>query len=243
MARLTRIPTKCSMGRIMDEYGKWAISAPRQAYRFAGIAEDMLRLDQLLTEVRGLISWPRASESVTVINLACGRADETGVLWKHFFSPHRAAWYYGCDLRKAEILEARSRWRPSQGCEWQLEFRVADASQAHSLPRHGVADVVFIRHQNFWDAPAIWERIFRNAIRLLHAEGRLVITSYFDREHELALACLKALGAGLLADVPHHSSRSLSDAPGKSVDRRIAVLSGEGDYAFTPFPAKMLAGL
>ncbi len=220
---------------------KRSIFTPAVAYRFAGIAEDMQHLDQLLAEVRQLVAWPRAGDSVTLCNLACGRADETGVLWKHFFAPHQRAWYHACDLRHAEINEARQRWQSPMGCDWQIEFRAADASLTPSLPSGGIADVVFIRHQNFWDAPAVWDRIFRNALRLLGEQGRLLITSYFEREHELAKACLLSLGAELLADVPNRSARVLPDAPGKAVDRRIAVFAREKGCSITPNSESFLA--
>jgi two-component system CheB/CheR fusion protein len=55
--------------------------------------------------------------------------------------------------------------------------------------------------------------------------GLLAITSYFDREHDLASACLLQCGALRRADLPHPHSRPLPDAPGKSVDRRLALFS------------------
>ena len=55
--------------------------------------------------------------------------------------------------------------------------------------------------------------------------GLLAITSYFDREHDLASACLLQLGARRRAELPHPRSRPLPDAPGKSVDRRLALFS------------------
>ncbi len=212
----------------MKQFEEGDYYAPAVKYRFSGIAEDLQRLDQLLTDVAALVPWPNFGNEVTVVNLACGRADETGVLWKHFFRKNQRAWYFGCDLRQAEIQEARGRWKSPLGVDWHIDFRVGDAANTSHLPERastrGIADVIFIRHQNFWDAPAVWDRIFNNAKHLLRDNGRLVITSYFDREHELALASLKTNGFTLLVDVPHHAGRMLHDAPGKFVDRKIAVL-------------------
>jgi hypothetical protein len=52
----------------------------------------------------------------------------------------------------------------------------------------------------------------------------LVITSYFDHEHKLALDALKALGLEVVSNKRNRASRELKDAPGKSVDRWVAVL-------------------
>lgn len=197
---------------------------PTIDYRFAGTASDMQRLDVLLGDALRLTEFPPPQNDAAVLNIACGRADESGVLWKHFLPACGGGAYLGCDLRAPEIAEAKKRWPCPQDRHWQVEFRVADASSAHALPGAGSMDVIFIRHQNYWDAPQVWDLIYRNALRCLKDNGRLVITSYFEREHELALAALRSLGAVLLANLPHPAARALPDAPGKSVDRRLAVL-------------------
>jgi hypothetical protein len=51
-----------------------------------------------------------------------------------------------------------------------------------------------------------------------------VITSYFDVEHRLALRALEALGMEVVSNRRNKASRALKDAPGKSVDRWVAVL-------------------
>jgi hypothetical protein len=86
-------------------------------------------------------------------------------------------------------------------------------------------DFIFIRHQNYWHDPAVWGILFKNALAALAPGGLLAITSYFDREHELASACLLQGGAVRRAALPHPHSRPLPDAPGKSVDRRLALFS------------------
>ena len=86
-------------------------------------------------------------------------------------------------------------------------------------------DLIFIRHQNYWHDPATWLVLFRNALGTLKPGGLLVITSYFDREHELAMACLAQSGARKLADLHHPHARPLQDAPNKAVDRRMAVFA------------------
>ena len=54
-------------------------------------------------------------------------------------------------------------------------------------------------------------------------DGLLVITSYFDKEHQLALEALQGLGADLIETKHNPLARKLQTA-GKSVDKHIAVL-------------------
>ena len=55
-----------------------------------------------------------------------------------------------------------------------------------------------------------------------------MITSYFDKEHRLALRALESLGMEVVSNRRNTRSRALSDAPGKSVDRWVAVLKRRG---------------
>lgn len=190
-------------------------------FRFPGIAEDVARLRRLLHEALRLIG--RSAKPVpNLLNLACGRADETGVLLESLSLPG-GGYYLGLDLRQAEIAEATKRWRGSGHGLDAMEFRVADAALAHHWPKDERFDLIFIRHQNYWDAPVVWDQIFRHALARIAEDGLLLFTSYFDREHELAMAALQTRGAHLLLDLPHPSSRALADAPGKSVDKRLAI--------------------
>ena len=84
-------------------------------------------------------------------------------------------------------------------------------------------DFIFIRHQNYWHEPKTWDRMLANALAALAPGGLLACTSYFDREHELLKASLVTRGARVLWDARHPASRPLSDAPGKSVDRRLGI--------------------
>jgi hypothetical protein len=197
---------------------------PAMDFSFPGIAEDVGKLQKLLREGLKLIhKAPVASPAL--LNLACGRADETGVLIETFSLPGHGGTYLGMDLRQAEIHEATRRWGRSWRSGGLVEFRVADAAHAHQLPGDQRYDCVFIRHQNYWDAPATWDQIYRHALARLKESGLLLFTSYFEREHELALAALQTQGARLLLNLPHTASRPLPDAPGKSVDRRLAILA------------------
>jgi hypothetical protein len=208
-----------------DKIGNFSLMRHFRAntsFRFAGITEDVQRLKTLIRSALHLISWaPPLSPSL--LNIACGRADETGVLLESFASHSLSGIYVGLDLRDAEIAEAKKRWGHLSSIDFPIEFRVADASSIHSGPRKITFDLIFIRHQNYWDAPAVWERIFQQALAQLNPQGILIFTSYFDRENELAVAALRTRGARCLLEIPHTQSRELPDTKGKSVDRMMAI--------------------
>lgn len=177
---------------------------PAIDFSFPGIAADVDRLRHLLRESLALLQIARPP-APRILNLACGRADETGVLLETLCDGGLAAHYLGLDLRAAEIAEATRRWKHAGESHGAIEFRVADASLAHHWPASEPFDFIFIRHQNYWDAPAVWDQIFRHALARLSATGLLIFTSYFEREHELAIAALKTQSAQLLLNLPHGS--------------------------------------
>ena len=156
---------------------------------------------------------------IAVLNLACGRADETGAI-AAALAPAQIGIYLGIDLRQHTIAEAARRWHLPGG---HVEFRCGDASAIDRMKLLPKFDFIFIRHQNYWDDPATWDRLLSNALAALAPGGLLACTSYFDREHKLLKAALKTRGAEILWDVRHPASRPLPDAPGKSVDRHLAL--------------------
>ena len=128
----------------------------------------------------------------------------------------------GVDVRSREIAHARANHTGKN-----FRFVEADASLLREQGTVGQDfDWVFIRHQNFWNGRLLWQRIFDTALHLLSPAGLLFITSYFDREHLLALEAFKALGAQLLLTRQQPLSRALPSA-GKSVDRHLAVFQRE----------------
>jgi SAM-dependent methyltransferase len=154
-----------------------------------------------------------------VLNLACGRADETGAL-AAALAPGVIGFYLGMDLRADAIEEAGKRWELPDG---EIHFREGNAAMIGRMEGLPEFDMVFIRHQNYWHEPLVWEGILEEALAALKDGGHLVCTSYFDLEHELILASMRARGAKILANVRHAASRPLPDAEGKSVDRWVAV--------------------
>lgn len=181
---------------------------------------DVARLETRLREALVALHFHR-SGSLAVLNLACGRADETGAL-AAALAPMEIALYLGLDLRDNAIQEARARWALPGG---QIEFRASDGSAIHRLEEAPAWDLIFIRHQNFYHDPPRWDRLFGNALAALAPGGLLACTSYFDREHELMKASLRTRGASLLWDASPPGSRPLPDVPGKSVDRHLALFA------------------
>ena len=188
---------------------------------------DLARLRELLAETLGKsgISIPggSAKESRNLLNLACGRADETAVLADVFGQGAESIHLTGLDIRAREIGEAQERWKHGEE-NATADFLVQDASRLsdlRELDEH--FDVAFMRHQNFWDGDTTWSKIYDEALHRLDNDGLLVITSYFDREHRLALDAIQGLGAELVCSERNRDSRELSDAARKSVDRHIAI--------------------
>ena len=165
------------------------------------------------------------SEHLSLLNVACGRGDETGVLAKVLRDKARSTHLQGLDIRAAEIGQANSRWKkelagldPKATADFITHRgdRLLDLSEISP-------DLAFLRHQNFWNDKPVWTKIFDQTLERLNEDGLLVITSYFDQEHELAVEALKKLGAVQVGSIANPNSRALSDAPGKSVDKHLAV--------------------
>lgn len=186
---------------------------------------------------------PIKPDQVRILNLACGSCDEAKTLVdlaqevmdkRQIGKPPTQIHLTGVDVRSREIGHARAN-HPGKN----FRFLEADASllQQQNPVGHDY-DWVFIRHQNFWNGRLLWQRIFDNALHLLSPTGLLIITSYFDREHLLALEALQALGAQLLLTRQQALSRPLPSA-GKSVDRHLAVFRRQAPEEEAGFPANL----
>lgn len=168
-------------------------------------------------------------DEVSILNVACGACDEAETLSDFFQSlraaegaPPAATLLVGTDVRERELDEAKARFRTRPDREF--EFFRSDASrlEGHRELREAF-DVLVFRHQNLYHGRALWQRIFEQGLTRLKDDGMLVITSYFDREHALALEAFEKLGAEVLVTERNLESRALI-TPGKSVDRHVAVL-------------------
>jgi chemotaxis methyl-accepting protein methylase len=194
------------------------------------LAEDMRGLRRLLEKTvpaAGRTGLTAAGE-IAILDVACGGCDEAATL-SEFFSCLRASGadaptstlLVGTDVRARELDEARERFFASPGR--QFEFIAGDASK---LDRHRQLrekfDIVFFRHQNLYNGRSLWRRVFEQGLSRLDDDGLLIITSYFDREHELAIKAFSDLGARLVSNERNSASRLLA-TPGKSVDRHLAI--------------------
>ena len=185
------------------------------------LQQDLSRLEKNL---RDLISpHIKAKDHLSLLNLACGRGDETGVLAKILAEKSNSAHLQGLDIRAAEIDQANSRWKKSLERKTEADFIVHRGDKLLDLAEAGTPDIAFLRHQNFWNDKPVWTRIFDQALQRLNEDGHLVITSYFHKEHELAVEALTNLGAIQVGSIENDHSRALSDAPGKSVDKHLAI--------------------
>lgn len=182
---------------------------------------DLAKLKGLLTE--GLAPHLPGQPDLRILNLACGRCDEAETLIKvgqELVGNQGSVEMVGADIRIREIRQARENHR-----HLPTEFLIEDASQlARNKALGDDFGVVFLRHQNFWHGQELWKKIFDQSIAKLRPDGMLVITSYFDVEHRLALDALKKMGLEVVSNRRNKASRALADAPGKSVDRWVAVL-------------------
>lgn len=189
--------------------------------RINPIAEDMQRLKSMLQQTVAP-HLPAARKEMQILNLACGRCDEAETLVSLGKELAHAGdvRLVGADIRIREIRQARETH-----AKLPAEFLIQDASQLHQHKELGDDfDLVFLRHQNFWHGQELWKKIFDQGRARLGKNGVLVITSYFDHEHKLALAALESMGMEVVSNKRNKASRALKDAPGKSVDRWVAVL-------------------
>ena len=190
----------------------------RLPFSYEGIDGDIQRLGELLKNSFSAIDL-NLDGKISVLNLACGRADETGVLVEAL-APLCVGFYLGIDLRGDAIQEATRRWASSDSEIHFMEGNAAMLGRMKTLPEF---DLIFIRHQNYWHEPMVWEGILDEAIAAMKANAHLVCTSYFDLEHDLFMASMRERGARLILNVRNAQSRMLPDAEGKSVDRWLGI--------------------
>lgn len=182
-------------------------------------------LEKLEGNLRKLLDPHVAQKDhLNLLNIACGRGDETGVLSKILSEKSKSAHIQGLDIRAAQIDQANSRWKSSlEKTRTTTDFITHRGDQLDELSEIDPPDIAFLRHQNFWNDRPVWTKIFDQALDKLSEDGHLVITSYFDKEHALATEALRSLGAVEVGSIVNPNSRLLSDAPGKSIDKHLAI--------------------
>lgn len=199
--------------------------------------EDLERLRRMLLKVAGddietVRRRLQTREEARILDIACGECHEAEVLSDFVAelkggsgSPVKLT---GIDVRAREIGNAEKKFgrrrRPDgKRGRREFEFLTGDATKLGGHAEMGDDfDLVFMRHQNYWNGDSTWEKIFDQALGKLGKEGRLVITSYFDKEHALALQAIQRLGGELIRSEFNPETRELI-TPGKSVDRHVAI--------------------
>jgi len=185
------------------------------------LAGDLAVLKHRLRE--GLVDVMEPPQDLRILNLACGHCDEAEALIEvagELTGRGGHVEMVGADIRIREIRQAREQHR-----HLPAEFLIEDATHlSHHKALGDDFGLVFLRHQNFWHGQELWQNIFDQGIAHLASDGLMVITSYFDVEHRMAVAALENLGMEVVSNRRNVSSRRLADAPGKSVDRWVAVL-------------------
>lgn len=197
---------------------------------------DMRRLEALLEGVAKSDEalWRRITigEDLQLLDLACGACNEAETLANFFGGRNGNSFeqqnlrFVGMDIREREIADATARFNNAPHVDF--EFIRGDATKLENYKQLPDAfDVIFVRHQNLWDGKRTWEEIYHKTMEKLSPNGRLIITSYFDREHSEAIEVIENQGGELLINQANEKSRCL-ELPGKSVDRHVAILKREG---------------
>lgn len=183
------------------------------------IAKDLRVLDSLLRDhVAPHLTF--SGSDLRILNLACGECDEAETLVSFAKSlGNLDVKLIGADIRIREILRARERC-----AKLPAEFLLEDATRLKAHKQIGDDfNMVLLRHQNVWNGHDQWKRIFEQGLEKTGDEGLLVITSYFDKEHQAALSALNEIGAELIVSHSNERSRKLR-TPGKFIDKHMAVL-------------------
>jgi len=150
-------------------------------------------------------------EHARMLNMACGRADETQVISDLLLSKTDSAEILGIDLRHREIEMAKAHWKDQLPALVKTQFLNLDATKLNeheSLQEKN--DLALFRHQNYWNDRKIWRSIFENTIDT-------------DQEHELAIKELTEQGLELVTNLHNEQSRTVLKRINKSVDRHLAI--------------------
>ncbi len=202
---------------------------------------DLHKLQELLREasdgqVASLQRSLAEKDEARILNLACGASHETETLIDFvsklgedpLTDDLRKVRFRGIDIRAREIADAQLRFagkgKSSDTLETDIGFLHDDATKLDQLSElEGEADLIFLRHQNYWHGDRIWDEIFEQAAAKLDEDGRLMITSYFDREHAQAIEALEKAGLKLRKSITNDDSRVVNARIQKTIDRHVAI--------------------
>ena len=140
-------------------------------------------LKKVLHDDEGARRALQSGEEARILDVACGACVEAETLsdvlaeLKDGGSDEAAVKLTGIDMRAREIADAQLRFDKLQGSR-EFEFLTGDATKLEGHRELGEDfDLVFMRHQNFWNGRQTWEEIFDQSLGKLSEDGRLVIRS------------------------------------------------------------------
>ncbi len=197
----------------------------------AQLAADMKRLEKQLRRLCQDRLRSADAKRLRVLDLACGECFEAEMLQRvlrqlaeenHGREQSLDVEFVGADIREREISRAAERCGAGrQGVDYR--FLVKDGQKlSQDADLEEDFDVVFVRHQNYYLGGKEWHELFEQSLDKLAPEGKLVITSYFDHEHELAKGAIEKVGGDLIEDIANREARALA-TKGKHVDKRLAM--------------------
>lgn len=203
------------------------IVSQQPVFSHSSIEDDIKNLKHSLSDCLKHVSIQAPKDSnqpIRILNLACGRADETGILFEILGGKSLACELLGVDIRAREIREANQRWQVAS--KHKANFIVHDGTKIDEIQEvKEKFDYAFMRHQNFWNGDLTWFKIYDKALHSLKENGHLIITSYFDREHLLAIEAIQSLGAKLQLTWENPRSRMIDKKYAKAADKHIAIFS------------------
>lgn len=186
--------------------------------------------------------FKKPDAKVTVFDLACGSAEEALALACYFSSGLPGIPTPKCELylveAQAQLLDfAKETFsQPLPGARFSavpnVKCLVGDCQDLSTLALPDTADFILIRHQFIGkdrdDKTDVWGKIFTSALSKLAPQGRLLITSFSQEEHDLALERLKTVeGARVLCEEKNPHSIPLHDTRPIAGDNFVIVLRSE----------------
>lgn len=242
---LNMLPIKGATDKLGVDDHKMTDESQEKRERFAKMLEgarvvgESRRLfwDMLVTTVAKAGYEPPQDKQTQVLDLACGRCGE-GIVLSAFFggndfgSPSDRVKVTGVDVSQKDIDRAiKDNEKPNFSKSIttyylppNFEFIVGDATDLSKYPQvPQKADVVVIRHQQISDNEQLWTKIFRQALERVTSEGIVLITSFSDVEHEMALQALQKLPCDVVITQTNPYAKP-SNQKEVSLDRNIAIV-------------------
>src|SRR3989338_766715 len=202
------------------------------------VGENRTRFWNMLVATIGRVGYePPQDRQTQVLDLGCGRCEE-GIVLSAFFGGNNFGYasdrvkLTGVDISQKDIDRAI---QDNQKADFtkpittynlppNFEFIVGDATDLSKYPQvPQQADAVVIRQKQISDNTQVWTKIFRQALDRVTPEGIVLITSFSDIEHKMALEALQQLPCDVVITQANPHAKPLSHKE-ISTDRNIAIV-------------------